>query len=270
MMIPRYDVIFRTCDAVFSVHKTERPFGLTKQEVIKVCFLSLYRALEGLDFRIHILGDRLSEEMLEFFGRFPVEISNGEMGNSESIRQSVLKALEAGEEDWIYFCEDDYLHTEDAFRCIDELIRQRHAILAHEPKDRWARWAARGLAERPLFIHPPDYPDRYMSKKRKPSLIFMAPSRHWRQVSNTTFTFLTQGKSIRRYEKHLLQCAEGAKDGRLSRRLYAGLVFWKKGLCLSPIPGLATHMHSHVMSPQVDWEPVMKRNRDILRDRGLL
>jgi len=259
-----YNIIFRTCDAVFSVHRTDRPFGLKKKELIKICFVSLYEAVKSFPHHIHIIGDGLSEETMHFFQQFPVSVSNHKMGNDESIRQSILKALELPANDWIYFCEDDYLHREETFIWIDELIRHRHAILSYQPKELWKKWFTGQLSRKPLFVHPPDYPDRYRSNLNKVSLLFHSTKCHWRQISNTTFTFLTQGKTIRRFKKPLLKAANGARDGYLSRRLYGHRLFWRKGLCLSPIPGLATHMHTHTMTPLVEWKEVLLKNKKIL------
>ena len=63
---------------------------------------------------------------------------------------------------------------------------------------------------------------------------------------------------MKRYKKILLRSSIGADDGVLSRRLFAGLIFGEKALCLSPIPGVSTHMHTEVMTPLVDWEKTIR------------
>jgi hypothetical protein len=115
------------------------------------------------------------------------------------------------------------------------------------------------LDNRPLVIHTPDYPDRYKPKYLRFSLIFLAKYCHWRQITNTTFTFMMQGKTVRRYKDILLRSTFGADDGYLSRKLFAGLRFGGKALCLSPIPGVSTHMHDEVMTPLVDWESEVRK-----------
>ena len=67
MNTPHYLIIFRTCDVVQSVHNAPRPFGLDKRELIKMCFLSLYEAVQGYHYTIHILADKLSDELTAFF-----------------------------------------------------------------------------------------------------------------------------------------------------------------------------------------------------------
>jgi hypothetical protein len=68
---------------------------------------------------------------------------------------------------------------------------------------------------------------------------------------------MMHGKTVRKYKEILLRSSIGADDGYLSRKLFAGLRFGGKALCVSPIPGLSTHMHSEVMTPLVDWEKVI-------------
>ena len=69
------NIIFRTCDVVNSIHGTDRPFGLTKKEIVDVCFSSLINSLDktkgtyigGIKYKFYIIGDKLSEERIEYF-----------------------------------------------------------------------------------------------------------------------------------------------------------------------------------------------------------
>jgi hypothetical protein len=261
---PKYRVIFRTCDAVLSVHGAPRPFGLTKTRLAKLCFLSLYDAIKNYDCSIHILGDKLSDDIQAFFNRFTaqderVTLSNAVMGNEESIRQSVRYALQFHDDDWIYFCEDDYLHQPYAFLWIDDLIQNRMDILNYVPRRAWMKIFIDQLNNKPLFIHPPDYPDRYKAAQRKHSFLFLSKYCHWRQVSHATYSFLGEVKSIKKYQAAMLKSADNADDGYLSRRLFGRLLFLGRGLCVSPIPALSTHLQVNEMSPLVDWHQLYER-----------
>ncbi len=259
---PRYNVIFRTCDAVFSVNGAPRPFGLDKRSLIKLCFVSLYEAIKDYPHTIHVLGDKLSGEMQEFFEQFPVTLTNGSYGNDESIRQSIRLGLRVADDEWVYLCEDDYLHSPQAFCWIDDLLRHRAEILTFKPRPLWTALLVNRMHTRPLVLHPPDYPDRYRDRYRHFSMLFVSNYCHWRQVDSTTFTILLQAASLKRFEDTLLQSATGANDYYLSRRHYARY-FWRgwreRMLCLSPIPGIATHLHSDVMTPLVDWRLMAER-----------
>ena len=118
-------IIFRTCDVVNAVNNSPRPFGLDKKNLIKVCFKSLYYSAQAIPHTITVLGDKLSSEMVDFFKDYNVNFSNGSYGNDESIRQCLNIAIGLPENEWVYFCEDDYLHQPDAFRIIANLIAEK-------------------------------------------------------------------------------------------------------------------------------------------------
>jgi hypothetical protein len=262
-----YTVIFRTCDAVTAVHGAPRPFGLDKTKLVQICFLSLKEALKPVNHTIHVMADKISPELSSFFKSFPVTITTGSWGNDESLRQSLSLALELPDEEWVYFCEDDYLHAPHAFVWIDDLIANRRDILSYSPRPPWMAFLSATLSGRPLVIHPPDYPDRYKPNRLIPSFLFLSKYCHWRQVTNTTFTVLAQAGAIRRYKRVWEKASSNAKDGLLSRRMYARFSFWKKALCLSPIPGVATHMHVSTMTPHVDWNGWVERFGDGIRNK---
>jgi hypothetical protein len=253
-----YHIILRTCDVVHSLHNAPRPYGLDKRTLIKVCFLSLLKSLEGFEYKIHIVGDRLSDEMLAFFRQYPVEMTLGEYGNDESIRQCLRIAYLLPEEDWAYICEDDYLHTPNAFLWIDDLIKHKKEYLGDKALARSVRFIRVKLHKRHIVIHTPDYPDRYKRRYMRFGLIFLSRYCHWRQISNTTFTLMAQVRTFKKFQRIFDGSAAGASDGYLSRHLFAGIRFGNKALCLSPIPGVATHMHEDVMTPLVDWEKIVK------------
>ena len=243
-------VVFRTCDRVFSLHDSSRPFGLGKPAVIRFCFSSLIKALEGFDYSVHVQGDRLSDEMIHFFKGYGVEISNGTLGNDESIRQSLSRAYTRPDDEWVYLCEDDYVHVPEAFHVIRDLVENQKEVLRNRPKN--PLHFGRRIS-RPLVIHPADYPDRYLPHKRKASLLYVSELAHWREISNTTFTFLAEAQTFRRYQRIFDRSATGADDRSLSHSLYGNRSVRKRVLCLSPIPGVASHMHEGVMTPRVDW-----------------
>lgn len=252
---PHYLILFRTCDVVHSLHNAPRPFGLDKRTLIKICFLSLYEAVQGYNYTIHILADKLSDELTAFFQRFPVQITHGSWGNDDSIRESFRVADTAKPDDWVYFCEDDYLHTPDSFKILTDLIVNRKEVFGYKPR-RLSLEILVNTSTQPLIIHPPDYPDRYKPRYRRFSLLFVSSYAHWRQITNTTFTFLCEGKTVQKYRRILAKSAKNANDAYLSRRLFGGLLFFGKALCISPLKGISTHLHEGVMTPLVDWQAI--------------
>jgi hypothetical protein len=162
-------------------------------------------------------------------------------------------SLQFPDDQWVYFCEDDYLHHPNSFYKFTQLFENKHQITISKKK----RFSKKIISIEPdLVIHPPDYPDRYHASERKQSYIFLIEDYHWRQISNTTFTFLTQVSTIKKYYKTLIKSSYGANDAFLSNNLYGSNTFLNKCLCLSPIHGLANHMHVNTFTPCVDWEKI--------------
>jgi hypothetical protein len=259
---PHFHVIFRACDVVLAVNKAARPWNLDKRSLIQICFKSLYEALKPVSHSISVLGDKISPELTAFFEQHDVKLIHGDFGNQESIRQTLAlaDAVPDTDTDWIYFCEDDYLHVPHAFEWIRDFILNRHVSMKHKPRLH-SLASLIDLAKADLVIFPPDYPDRYGGKYRRFSLVFHAGLSHWRQVTDTTFTFLLQGRTFRKYRHVLMKASTGANDRYLSRKLYGRWHFLNKALCVSPMPSLSTHMHGNVMSPLVDWQAVAEHNR---------
>lgn len=256
----RYNVIFRACDTVNSFNKSPRPFDLSKPQIIRMCFLSLIESLKGFDHRIIILGDKLSVEMIRFFDSYKVELHLGSYGNDASIREALEIALTIKDDEWIYFCEDDYLHMTSAFSIIDRFLDERGELFIQQIKPyNLSSWV--NLPAKDLFIFPPDYPDRYCPKYRRHSLIVQSSDCHWRQITNITFTFLTKASSIRKHHKVLQAASDKANDSLLSRKLFGHFGFFASSVCFSPLPGLSTHMHINSMTALRNWE---KMSQDYL------
>jgi hypothetical protein len=222
----------------------------------------------------NIIGDCLSPEMIDFFNKFPdVKILNGTspagsektLGRDWSIYSSLECALQFPEDDWIYFCEDDYLHLPQAFTYIDDFIANKKAIMQYKvtSKDRLPLVVGK-LDTKPLVIFPADYPDRYDEKYKRFSLIFLSKYCHWRQIDSTTHTFLTQVKTIKQFLGVIKKSVKPFRDKYLAKKFYGRFFVKKRALCVSPLLGLTTHMHSDVMSPFVNWEEACQHYKSVI------
>lgn len=254
-----YHVIFRACDKVNAVNGFERPAGVHKTILVKACFASLIVALAEVAHRITVLGDKLSDELIEYFNRHDVTLIQGNYGNDESIRQALALAVKSNDDEWIYFCEDDYMHQPDAFKAINELIAHKNEYL-DGGVSYYLNIKRHARLLRDLVIFPADYPDRYLAKYRRPSVIYSSGMCHWRQVYDITFTFMAHVDTVRRYSKIINHCATGAKDTRLSKLIFKGYIPGFSAFCVSPIPGLVAHMHQGTMSPLVDWTSMLLKH----------
>lgn len=254
---PIIHVIFRACDVVNAVNANPRPFDLDKTTLVKLSFQSLWDSLQHIPHTIHVIGDKLSPDLQSFFQEKNVNLIEGDFGNDESIRQTLLLGARFPAEDWVYFCEDDYVHVPHAMTYIHNFLKNPASFMNHAKRlYTWSSFI--NLKKKDIVIHPTDYPDRYSGKYRRFSLILHSDDCHWRQITDTTFTFLIQGKTLQSKLPFLLRCAKGANDRLLSRKLYGRFTFFGKVLALSPIPGLATHMHRDTMTPLINWESIIE------------
>lgn len=271
-MTVKYKILFRACDKVESVHSAKRPFDLSKTDTIKLCFHSMYQALHGQQYSFVIIGDDLSLELLNFFTHFDdVLVDNAVLGSAaKSLQKQIDLALNVPNDDWVYMCEDDYLHAPYAFKYLSEFIENsREYTQTSGEKKNYINRIIGDLSEIPLIIHTPDYPDRYDPPWKRLSFIFLSKYCHWRQISNTTHTFLLQSKTIKQFESYIKASAIGPSDSKLSEKVYGRILFKKKALCVSPIHGVATHMTEGVMTPLVDLESIYRDNIRQMKDKGV-
>jgi len=256
-----YKVIFRSCDIVNSVHHTPRVFGLDKKTIIKACFFSLYRTLQGYDYSIDIVGDRLSDEMIVFFQSFPnVTLHNytEELGNHESIRTTFRLAKTFNDEDWIFFCEDDYLFTQNAMSVVDTMVQERNKVLELKNPLLFPNLLIGKLEKKPLVLFTSDQPYYYTKKRKSSSLIFSTSNSYWRQIPTTTFTFFIEGKNFQKYYDLFYRTSYGASDFYLSETLFGRFLFkFRPFLNITPMPSISAHLHEGVLSPYLDWESIM-------------
>ncbi len=267
----KYHILFRACDRVESVHNIARPFGLSKLQIIKLCFYSIYQSVNNYEYQFTIIGDQLSKELIDFFKGFKnVLIQNESLGGAgQSLKKQIDIAMKVPDNEWIYMCEDDYLHTPYAFKYLSEFIENKEKYLQTSGRKRnYINRIVGDLKNKPLVIHPPDYPDRYEPPWKRFSYIFISKYSHWRQISNTTHTFLLKSSTLKKFEKSIRSSAIGPSDSKLSEKVYGRIFFKNKALCVSPIKGLSTHMTEGVMTPLVNWDLVYKENINEMKKIG--
>lgn len=267
MSTVKINIIFRTCDKVNSVHGSPRPFDLDKITLIKVCFLSLISALKNQEFSIYIVADDISSELKNFFKEYPVTIIHGIYGNDNSLRECFKIAENLPENEYVYFCEDDYLHTQNCFSEIVTLIKEYENIYPGDIKFKQllrkrelVLLRLKRYFKKPEFlIFPCDYPDRYEPLYMEKSFIFKTKTLHWRQIRDITFTFLVKTNTFKKHKKTFNKSAYRANDRYLSRKLLGNKFFITKLIGLSPTPSLSCHMHTETMSGVVDWKQIANR-----------
>ena len=167
------------------------------------------------------------------------EVTKNQISNMSNIHQSLEIAKNC--EDLIYFVEDDYIHKIDA---IEEMIFTYERISSQLNKE--------------LILCPSDYP--YLYNNLEKSNIFLGNKYHWRSVEETLCTFLTSKNIINQYwEEFVSTCKK--EHYPFEKPFHA---IYKKELCISPMPALATHFTNinsvYGISPFINYKKLWNEN----------
>ena len=90
------------------------------------------------------------------------------------------------------------------------------------------------------FFVPYDYPDRYRFPEK--SQIVLGPTCHWRSIDSCTMTIGASGKLWKKVLPDLKEIAPTSNDKVFER-------IFKQYSCISPLPGVATHLTAHHHTP---------------------
>ena len=167
------------------------------------------------------------------------EVTKNQISNMSNIHQSFDIAKKC--EDLVYFVEDDYLHKLDS---IEEMIFTYEKISSQSNQE--------------LILCPSDYP--YLYSNLEKSSIFLGNKYHWRSVEESLCTFLTSSKLL---NKHWDEFTSACKIEHYPFEKPFHNIY-KKELCISPIPSLATHFTNinsvYGLSPFVDYKKLWDQN----------
>ncbi len=168
------------------------------------------------------------------------EVTKNQISNMSNIHQSLNIAKNC--EDLVYFVEDDYLHELDS---IEEMIFTYEKVSTQINKE--------------LIICPADYP--YLYSNLQNTNIFLGNKYHWRRIEETLCTFLTSKNLVNKYwDEFTSACkTEHYPFEKPFHNIY------KKELCISPIPTLATHFtninSAYGLSPFANYKKLWDENK---------
>jgi hypothetical protein len=190
-------------------------------------------------------------------------------GNQRTFATQIEVLLDQCDADLVYFAEDDYFYLPDQFSSMVEFLRADPDV---------------------HFLSPFDHLDCYrLALHRTPKWIKTYAGHHWRTASSTCLTFLTRKETLTKYHAVFQSYVQGNFDSSLwlsltkqrvcdplflIRSFIYGWFEWKiivkawlycwrqillgKRLKLwVPVPGIATHLDAHSLSPGVDWQHLM-------------
>ena len=133
-------------------------------------------------------------------------------------------------DDWIYFLENDYLHTSNWVNKLSDLI---------------------SLGKNLEYVSLYDHFDKYFYEQYDSleSKLSFYGSHHWRSTPSTCASFLVSAKVLN-------EDAQIIKSGGGDHEFFTALAEKKSRKIISPIPGLSTHCMKDFLSPGIDWEKI--------------
>ena len=240
-------IILRTCTSelimdqnkrrIFDFEKNEYTFrtlrslikatNKAKEKFEKINFELIVTDTNSPDEDIKIIEEILKESQIntkvisinlnEYKDKIKDGYSKAKFSNMANFYNSLLIAKDE-EADLIYFVEDDYLHS---LNSIIEMIFSYEKFYS--------------LFSQDIILLPSDYP--YLYTKDEDTKIYLGEKNHWRLVSESLVTFMTNKKLIEKYFSELEKMGLEWTDP-WEKPLHN---IYKSHPCLSPIPSLAVH-----------------------------
>jgi hypothetical protein len=252
-------------------------FGDDKYCLSEACLRSFKESLGSLHVKVWAILDGCPPEYEGLFRKYfddsqLVFLKLGGVGNQRTFATQMEVLLKQSDADLVYFAEDDYFYLANQFCRMVEFLRSDPNV---------------------HFLSPFDHLDCYrLPLHRTPKWIKTYTGRHWRTASSTCLTFLTRKETLANYWAVFYSYVNGNFDSSLwlsltkqrvynplflLRSLTGGWFEWKiivkawlhcwrqilfgKRLKLwVPVPGIATHLDVHSLSPGVDWQHLMSQS----------
>lgn len=210
-----------------------------------VCYSNFRSVFETPGNSITVIADNVNEETTQFLKGNVLQTN---LGNAGSFRKAFELALEADQDEIVYFCEDDYLHRFNAATLIEEGIKRSEYVTLYDHPDKYTRY----------------YNGGEFSK------VIKTASSHWRFTASTCMTFAAKVKTLREDVETWKKFTEG--DHPHDHHIFMELGEKKRRLAVS-IPGAACHTDltfcQHMKGDHMDgWAVDMMSNRvhtDFLR-----
>lgn len=227
----KIDIIYRCCGKEWWPNdiRASRPEWFSKAK----CYQSTWNMTQNdpSTFSMHVIYDGERTGLLDMIEGMRVSDGAIYKYHCETKYMSIEYQWDLADKltgDWIYFCEDDYLHTSDAARVMVEGANKFNLLSLYDHLDRYTR-----------------NDDRTTEKET----VALSHSCHWRTAESTCMTW-----AVSRVYWHTIRDV-ARRHGPNDRSFFYELI--DKGIRLwTPIPGRATHCMKGYMSPLVNWDEV--------------
>ena len=227
-------IIYRISDAGY---KKEKPEYINNEN----CLKNAVNVFDDADWSI--IADNISTETNDMIQKYKSRdhIYYTSIGHGAGTFNLALdEALQYGDDEIVYFIENDYLHKPGSQQIIEE-----------------------GIELGASFISLYDHPDKYLSPSQggnpyceggaEDTRVYLTKSTHWKVTNSTTMTFASKVSTLKRTESILRKYTQGSypEDFKMFLELRE-----QGELLITPIPGYATHGETKWLSPLTDWSTI--------------
>ena len=233
-------IYFRVCEKQQTISNVTRFQHIKKTEMIRRCWKSLQASVTKEDI-IFIIHDAVSEDTLEWLKSTAntdnvtfVAVDPHEWSyhlHTVTLINTLEEQCAKYPNELHYILEDDYLHVPNALSVIKNTLGN------------WNHFAVSY-----------DYPDRY-TLNPEPCMVILGYDRHWRTVNSSTMTILAKGSTWLKWVPELKQAAPTSND-----QVFVNI--FTKEPCVSPLPGLSSHMTDYHLTPLVSWDDIWNNQDD--------
>jgi hypothetical protein len=229
-------IIYRISDAGYNKVK---PDYIDNQK----CLQNFCNVFYDHIYDIHVIADNCSESTMDMINRYidPANIEKVSVGHGAGTFNLALdKALKWGDDEIVYFVENDYLHKP----CSPEVLK--------EGFDLGASFVA-------LYDHPDKYLDPraggnpYCEGGAEDTRVYLTNSCHWKITNSTTMTLASKVSTLKQTEDILRKHTSGTHPNDFHMFLE---LRENNHLLITPIPGYATHGETAWLSPLTDWNQI--------------
>ena len=224
-------IIYRISDAGY---KKEKPDYINNENCLK-------NATEVFkDAGWSIIADNVSSETNDMIQKYKsrdhidyVEVGHG----AGTFNLALDEALMYGDNEIIYFIENDYLHKPESQKILEEGFKLGASFVA-------------------LYDHPDKYlpPENggnpYCKGGAEDTRVYLTDSCHWKITNSTTMTFAAKVSTLKKTESILRKWTNGKHPNDFQMFLELRK---NNHLLITPIPGYSTHGETTWLSPLTNW-----------------
>lgn len=197
------------------------------------CFVNLLDTIQNKNVDVHVImdGDVEKNFIKKYKNNYKLHAINAGSDQASFWKTwEIAKQTDIGDNDLIYFLENDYLHltgwvdkTIELFSTYSNL----NYVSLYDHNDKY-------------FL--PMY-DNLLSK------VFTTATSHWRTTPSTCGTFIVTKRIFEEdYAEHTSIVGDHNKFIHLAKT--------KNRFVVTPLPGLSTHCTAGLLSPTIDWEQI--------------